>query len=244
MPVYEPERKGWGWPAYLAIGCGGCVVLVILVLVGSTVLGIFVARRAMNQAMNPVPITRTKPYDWGYWSQAPNVVVALPDGSRLTYAHGLIHTSAMQQPVDGQRGIKIAAGGRSQEWPLLYSPVAAVKVGVYWHPSRGGQGPVIRFLDATGESALDLQRREAGDIGRSGGRAYLAYYAYDDTTFCGSSSESTTTNGKATTKYFSADLTPARDVTAVLTSQNCRYLGSIVRKGNKLIFVPAPSRAH
>lgn len=244
MPVYESEKKGWGWPAYVAIGCGGCLFLLLIVpFVGGLVAALFMGRTmntAMQQAMNPTPIKRTGPYRWGYWSQASSVAITLPDGSRLTYGHGLIDPKST---VKGERAIKIVtAGGHSQEWPLAYSQQTAVKVGVYWHPASGGQGPFVRFSDATGESVLDLQRREVGSVGRSAGRMYMSDYAYDNTSFKQSGPSTTTVNGKTITTFQSASGTPALDVTAALSSANCTYLGSIVRKGSKLVFVHAPGK--
>ena len=244
MPVYEAEKKGWGWPAYVAVGCGGCLVLLLVVpFVGGLVAMLFMGRTmhtAVQQAANPTPIKRTGPYDYGYWSESATVAISLPGGNgQLTYGHYLLDPKLS---TGGQRGLRLSVSGGRQEWPLQYSPQSSVKVGTYWHPAKGGKGPFVRFCDATGESALDLQRREVGSVGRSAGHAYLCNYAYDNTSFQSSGPMTATVNGKTITTFKSANGTPAPDVTAALSSSNCKYLGSIVRKGNKLVFVPATGK--
>ncbi len=203
----------------LGAGCAGCLLLAIIACVTA---GLWV-RRSVSWLTTPPK--RTGPYHWGYWARAPRVAIALPDGSTLRYGHYLIGTSAAPQAGEGSRGVRrIAKAGGSQEWPLPYSHERAVRVGVYWHPAAGGQGPFVRFFDATGTSALDLGRREVGAIERIGARSAMDDYAYNDHTF------------------WSGTGGPGLDVTRAVAPANSRYLGSIVRVGNGLVFRPTASR--
>ncbi len=238
MPVYE-EPKGWGWVHYVALGCGGCLVLVLIVFVGGSLFVGHMVSKTFSSGM--APPKRTGPYHWGNWSSAASVSIPLPNGhGTLTYGHELIDPSLH---YGGGRGLRLVGPkGTTQEWPLQYSDQTAVRVGVYWHPAKNGQGPFVRFQDATGESVLDLGRREVGSVGRAAGKAYMSDYAYDDTSFSpGGGTTETDASGKTTTTFESADGTPATDVTSALSPGNCTYLGSIIRSGNKLIFKAAPS---
>lgn len=233
MPVYEPEKKGCGWAGYLAAGCGGCLLLAVIAVVG---MGLYV-RHAVSRVLKPT-VKRTGSYHYHSWSSSPQVSFALPDGSTLSYAHYLPGMQAVQVPGEGERALRwLPRTGKSQEWPLPYSQQMSVRVGVYWHSAKNGQGPFVRFFDATTNSVLDLRRREVGSVERPGAKSYMADYAYDDYSFTSgfqwssSGSPPMSANGK-----------PAIDITRVVKPSNCTYLGSIIRKGNALVFVPASRR--
>lgn len=219
MPVYEEPKKKWGWPHYLAIGCGGCLFLAIVCPFLFGLLGFFFYSSKMGSPASH----RAGSYHYGSWPQCATATIALPGSyGTLTYRHSLPQGAG--SAYDGSRGLKIASpGGAKQEWPLPYSHLSQVKVGVYWHPVNAGKGPFVRFLDASGESVLDLGRREVGSVSRSGGRIYSADYEYNNMMF--------STGGK-----------PPADLTGALSSGNSTYLGSIVLSGKKLVFVPAAGK--
>ncbi|MCE5199381.1 MAG: hypothetical protein ABFD54_04855 [Armatimonadota bacterium] len=235
MPVVE-RRKSPIWPIYLA---GGCIA--VLVLATIAVVSVFLMIRssmhnAMQSMLNPHPIVRMQPYSFGYSSNSASTKVQLPGGfGTLTYMHCLLDPKS-KMPGSGQRAIKLVfSNGSTQQWPLMYSSQVNVKVSVYWYAGANGKGPFVKFYDATGESALDLQRCEIGSIDCSGKRIYMSDYGYNDTEFRTGSHEWST--GKPV-KYFSASGKPATDVTLVMTPNNCTCLGTIFRHGNKLVFTP------
>jgi len=160
----------------------------------------------------------------------------LPSGlSKPTYYHDLPGAWFS----GGQRGIRITYNsGMSQDWPLP-NQLKNEKVGVYWYVAKHGLGPFIRFYDAGGSYVLDLRTREVGDLQKHNGSLVFLKYAYSDSYF--QSGGRCTTN--ASGKEIVTDLygNPARDVSSVIKPANCTYLGSIVMKGNKLVFVSNPT---
>lgn len=234
MPVYEPKSDGPKWPLYVGCGLGGLILLAVIAVVGVHIWMSRMAASVISQAMSPTPIVRTKPYRFGYAASAAKVSIPLPDGHTLTYMHDFgdpkLHTG-------GERALRMGIGGGSlQEWPLQYWQSPNIRVGVYWYGPKNGQGPLVRLLDASVESILDLRRMEVGELVRDKGNTYMCDYAYNDSEWASGYPES---SGPGTpVRYYSANGSPALDMTIVTTPSNCRYLGSIVRKGNRLIFVP------
>jgi hypothetical protein len=142
------------------------------------VVAYFAASRAMNSfyssIMNPAPIKRTGPYNFGYESESAHVIIQLPDGyGQLTYMHRPEGTGPAH-PADGSRGIALkSAGHKPQEWPLPYYQLRTVRVGLYWHPAKNNMGPFLRFYDATGEFVLDLKRNEIAELVRENGKVFI-----------------------------------------------------------------------
>lgn len=237
MSDIDQQKRHPRWPIYLLSGCGVLVILGIIavVCVLLTIRTGFI--RITDEMLNPKPIVRTAPYHFGYEDQAAKVSIKLPnDYGTIVYEHDLIDTREM---CGGQRAVLLRCNNSiKQEWPLPYYSLGNVKVGVYWYPATSNQGPILRFYDASGESALDFGQNEVGQIARSGGKAFLCYYAYNNTEFSSSMSKQAASGGSM--KYYSADGSPANDITSVSAPSNCIYLGSIIRKGNKLVFVANP----
>ena len=237
MPAYEGKRDGWSWPHYLLAGCGATALIVVIVLVG----GVFAVRHIIQQALSIPPPHRTGPYNWGYWSQSATSTTTLPAGAgRLTYGHVFV---SPHLAGGGERALRLKTSGRTEEWPLAYSAATQVRVGVYWHPAANGQGPFLRFVDPGNEQVLDLGRREVGNLHRLNARIYEVDYEYDNTTLCTSGvTQEFDGNGKLI-RLTGPNGGPPTDLTQALESARCTYLGSIVRKGNKLVFVKSPGRS-
>lgn len=235
MPVYEPEKKGYGWVGYLAAGCGGCLVLSLIAVVG---MGLFVRHtvsRAMSQMSQTMPKHNTR-FHWSKWSQAAKVSLALPDGhGTLTYAG---------YPADGpflfESAIKLVSStGASQEWPSDSAEGATnMAVDLYWCPVTDGKGPFVRLRDSSSESVLDLKRHELGAVEHAGTSAFMVDYSYTDK---GLSGYDFTTTGTPPKCYSNGR--PCPDITNAMASPNRRYLGSIVRRGNKLVLVQKAGKA-
>lgn len=233
MPVCEPKNDGPKWPMYVGIGCAGALLLFVIAIVGLFFWIRATVRGPVKTLMSNAPVKRTKPYAFGYNGTAAKVTLRLPDGSLLTYMQEI---GPAGSHYGGQRALRLVFGkGAKQEWPLVQCDPAMGKVGVYWHPAKQGQGPFVRLYDDTGESLLDLKRREVGELFKDYRTYFMSDHAYNDHEFRSGYGYS---KGPKT-EYFSASGKPAINVTPVLSPLNCRYLGSVVRKGNGLIFVPS-----
>lgn len=231
------RQKGWNWLPILGIGCGAILLLCLIVVV---VLFLWIRstfHAVFNQTFSSTPPVRTKPYDYGYQAEAAKTTIVLPDGiGTLTYMHMLMQKGIM---YGGKRAISIRfTKGKTQQWPLIYSSLMDVRVGMYWYSAKNGEGPFLCFYDATGELVLDIERREIGEIVRKNGKTFLGYYGYNDTEFSSGVECSYDAKGNVI-GVRGANGKPARDVTSALSNSNRVYLGTIVRVGNKLVFHPA-----
>lgn len=216
-------------PFYLAVGCGLSLLLLVL--------GIFGLRwyigSILNRALNPAPVKFAGTYTFGY-PASPCVSLLLPDNAtKLTYMHFLV-SPKNSQAGEGERALRIVSAGKSREWPLPYSHLAKVRVGLYWYPATAGKGPCLLLYDATGESVLDLGRGRVGMLRRVHGKSLVADYEYNNQVFEYPAVE---LSGSDVTKFTSISGKPATDLTSVITPTNCRYLGSIVQYGKMLRFV-------
>lgn len=233
MPVYEPGKKGWGWPAYLAVGCGGCAVLVIIFLVGSTMVGLYFAKKTMNQMMS------------GSMQGTSRISVGLPDGNgKLTYWFNPLNSSGRTTSSGGIQGMGLTPPhGKPQQWILPFRQHNVAKLDVSWYAAKKGHGPLVRLKDNEDEVLLDVQRHKAGLITRAKGRAYVTNLSPGTSDmFSPPGSSMISTSDQTGDAPKSADGTPAKDVTALLSPTNCQHLGIIVCKGNKLVFVPASGK--
>lgn len=238
MSIYDQsEQRPLRWPFYLATGCGICIFLVVI--------GVFALRwwvqKQLAYMMNPPPIKSSGHYTFGYSASAANVSVKLPDKKgQVTYIHYLI-SPKNDQAGEGERCLRVVSSGKTREWPLPYSHMRDVRVGVYWHSAKAGNGPYLRVSDVIGQSVLDLGRGEVGMYSRIRGHAFIADYLYNEGQFQGPSMWSDSTG---VTSIESANGKPAIDVTSAFKPDNCRYLGSIIQIGNNLKFVPAKNLGH
>jgi hypothetical protein len=240
MPVYEQPKRTWGWFHYLLAGCGGCVVLAIVACFAAGFIGYFYVSKHPNLYAPNGPGS----YHFRYWSQSATASLVLPEGyGTLTYGHLLLNTGGSQSARGGERAlILLTNAGMPQEWPLPYSRQVAVKVDVNWHPQKGGRGPFLGLSDVTRESVLDLQRRKVGEVRRSGGKVYMADYMYNNHGFMVRSRNGRAAGGTPARTSHSAGGKPTNDLTLVLSPSNCTQLGSIVRSGNRLVFVPVSGK--
>lgn len=236
MPVYEEPRSGGKWWKILLAGCAGITVIIVCVIVLVT---IYISRSVsgMMSSSAPPPKSSASLYKVPSDPKPAKCSFMLPSGfNKITYYHTL------PNPVYwGERGIRITySAGMSHDWPLPYSHLRNVKIGVYWYEAKNGLGPFIRFYDASGNSVLDLGNNEIGDICKFRGSYVFARYAYSLGEFSGGCGITTDSSGKVlsvTDPYGN----PARNVSAAINPANCTYLGSIVLKGNKLVFVSNPT---
>lgn len=202
----------------------GCVGSIVIVLGAYIAFAVWVNRTIATLMSSPsTPPVRTKPYAFGYGSECAHVEIQLPDGyGTITYMHGLFEKGP-EYPHFGARALHLAMKeGKTQKWPLLYSPLDDVRVGFYWYPEKTGLGPFLRLYDATGEALLDLKRKEIGEMSRTGASIQMYDYAYDDYSFM-------------------KGAIPPVDVTSAVCPGNCKYLGSVIRHEDKLVFMPAPT---
>jgi hypothetical protein len=190
--------------------------------------------------MNPPPIKSSGHYSFGYSASAANVSIKLPDKTReISYIHYLI-SPKNDHGGEGERCLRVVSSGKTREWPLPYSHMRDVRIGVYWYSAKAGKGPYLRVSDATGQSVLDLGRGEVGMYSRIRGHAFMADYLYNEGDFQGATVSTTSSgNSPVYTTIESANGKPAIDVTSTCKPDNCRYLGSIIQIGNNLKFVPA-----
>jgi hypothetical protein len=110
-------------------------------------------------------------------------------------------------------------------------------VGVYWYSEAHGRGPILEISDAGGESVLDLKTGKVGMLFSKSGQEYAAYYLYDKRRYRFPIRSWDGMTGVMSIK--SADGTPAENLSSVVFAANCKYLGSVIRDGNKLRFARA-----
>lgn len=235
MPVYEPPRGKASIWVYIV---GGCLALGLLAAIGFAVLGYFLTR-TIHQAMTapPPPRVPLSAYKFGY-SGAAQCSIVLPDKvGTLTYIHVLPRTSKYDYGV-GERAIRLQSSKGIAERPLMYYSSSRVRVGVYWYDASKSGGPHIRLLDDCGETTVDLSRRVTRAVLREAGRVYSGDLI-DVHNYEGFGTEETYTNGKPTVTSVTFDGKPADDVTARFGKDQGTYLGTIVRKGNTLVFQAA-----
>lgn len=236
MPVIEPPKRKTAWPQIIGFTCGGCAVLAVIV----GIVGYFWVSRQVssfvNQLANPTPpsMKDAASFKFMYNGKAATCSLRLPDGyGDLTYSHLLSGTFYCW----GERAVKVTRKtGKSREWPLPYSPLTKVKVGVYWYAEKNGEGPFLRFYDATGSSILDLKTGKIGRLEQNGGNYYFSYYAYNDGNFYSSGLAVTTDDKGRVISVEDEKGNPAPKASAAISSNNCTYLGSIIRKGCSLVF--------
>lgn len=235
MPVYEEPKSSGKWWKILLAGCAGITVIIVCVIVLAT---IYISRSisGMMSSSPPQPKSSTSLYEVPSDINTATCSFVLPSGfNKLTYYHILPNPLLW-----GDRGIRMTySAGMSQDWPLPYNHLKNVRVGVYWYEAKNGLGPFIRFYDASGSYVLDLRTREVGDLKIFKGSFMFVKYTYSNTEFTSGIGYSTDSSGKLiiTDSYGN----PARNVSSAINPANCTYLGSIVMKGNKLVFVNNPT---
>ena len=240
-PATDNSETSSTWQ-YFVFGCGGCAVLAVLAIFAVRVaMGYFVGWM-VSSALSTPPPPRVGPYKYGYASSAAKCSVVPPGYSgSITYLHVLTGGGGVPYG-EGQRAIRMATGAStSVDLPLQqYSPTA-VRVGVYWYPARKRAGPYIRLYDACGESLIDLGKKKSIAVLRVGKTVYGGDFV-DSNNYGGFTYDILSGSFNKPLKVGSVtfDGKPAYDITPIIGKNKGKYLGSIVRTGNALIFAPAP----
>jgi hypothetical protein len=231
MPVIDAaDRRGKGWPFYVALGCGGCLVMTVLLFVG---MGLFMRYMISRTLGTPTsPPKSVSAYRFHDRKSATTCVVPLPDGTQIRY---------MQILPGAHRAVEMVWRGHGKvERPLVYYPNKNVRVGLYWYPQKNGLGPYVRTQDADGEHVIDPRLGLTRRLLRKHGFVFAGALAQDAAGYSYSSSSFLGRPTKVTGVTLEGQ--PAPDMTATFGSDKGIYIGSIVQSGKKLVFVPAKGR--
>lgn len=238
MPYEDGNPRRPKWPLYTGIGCGvGCLVAVLFVL-WAIVLPIGRAYKHIStQISTPTRPVASGTYKFPYAAGAATCKVNLPDGNgSITYLHSLYDANGSIYGR-GERAIRYAANGKKPvDCSLKDLQPVNLRVECYWYPKKNGKGPYLRLSDISGQSVLDVNRGVTREINQIEKQLFAGDYADD-----GSSIDYSLDNTKKPPLPMSVVINgaPADDVTKQFGADKGIYIGSIVRRGNLLKFVPA-----